>query len=143
MEESVDLKMNISELQIFLDTEFPQMAQEFEIVSISGSGEGALVLFNATEKHLRPGNTVSGPWMFALADLTAYIAVLSVLGPVAQAVTTNCSIDFMRRPDSGLLMCRAKILKLGRRLVIIDGRIFSEGSEELSAARFSMTYARP
>jgi acyl-coenzyme A thioesterase PaaI-like protein len=75
--------------------------------------------------------------------LTAYIAVLSVLGPVAQAVTTNCSIDFMRRPDSGLLMCRAKILKLGRRLVIIDGRIFSEGSEELSAARFSMTYARP
>jgi len=143
LEESVDLKMDIPELQIFLNIEFPQMAQEFKIISISSSGEGTLVSLNAEERHLRPGNTVSGPWMFALADLTAYISVLSVLGPVAQAVTTNCSIDFMRRPNCGLLMCRAKILRLGRRLVIIDGRIFSEGFEELSVARFSMTYARP
>jgi acyl-coenzyme A thioesterase PaaI-like protein len=79
--------------------------------------------------------------MFALCDVTSYIGLLAILGPVAQSVTTSCSIDFMRRPKVGLLVCRANVLKLGKRLAVFDGLIYSGQLEEKPVARFSVTYA--
>jgi uncharacterized protein (TIGR00369 family) len=93
--------------------------------------------------HLRPGGTVSGPSMFALADLAVYCAILSRIGPVGLAVTTNASIDFMRKPVAGVdLVARCRILKLGRVLAVADVLIMSEGRVE-PVARCSMTYSIP
>ena len=81
--------------------------------------------------------------MFALADVALYLAILSRLGPVALAVTTNCAIDFMRKPAAGRdLRADARILKLGRSLVVGDVMIFSEGQAG-AVARASLTYAIP
>ena len=137
----MDLKMTIPELNEFIKAEFPLIVDEFEIREIS---KDSFVLGLVTsQKHLRPGDTVSGPTMFALCDVTSYIGLLAILGPVAQSVTTNCSIDFMRRPEAGLLVCRANVLKLGKRLAVFDGRIYSGVLEEKPVARFSVTYAIP
>jgi len=65
------------------------------------TAEELVVRLRVSERHLRPGGTVSGPSMFALADVGMYLAILARLGPVALAVTTNCSIDFMRKPAAG------------------------------------------
>ena len=131
--------MTIPELNEFIKAEFPLIVDEFEIREIS---KDSFVLGLVTsQKHLRPGDTVSGPTMFALCDVTSYIGLLAILGPVAQSVTTNCSIDFMRRPEAGLLVCRANVLKLGKRLAVFDGRIYSGVLEEKPVARFSVTYA--
>ena len=93
--------------------------------------------------HLRPGGTVSGPAMFALADVAIYLAILSRIGEVALAVTTNASIDFMRKPAAGRdLLAECRILKLGRSLAVGECLIFSEGASE-PAARCSMTYSIP
>jgi len=97
----------------------------------------------AGEEHLRPGGTVSGPSMFGLADVCAYFCILSVLGPVGLAVTTNCSIDFMRKPAPGRLICKMELLKLGRALAVTEGRIFVEGAEDKPVARASLTYSIP
>ena len=133
--------MTIPELNEFIKAEFPLIVDEFEIREIS---KDSFVLGLVTsQKHLRPGDTVSGPTMFALCDVTSYIGLLAILGPVAQSVTTNCSIDFMRRPEAGLLVCRANVLKLGKRLAVFDGRIYSGVLEEKPVARFSVTYAIP
>jgi acyl-coenzyme A thioesterase PaaI-like protein len=90
------LKMDLAELTTFLQRDFMQVAEDFTITEVT---EAMLeVRLNVTAKHLRPGGTVSGPSMFALADVGLYLAILSRLGPVALAVTTNCAIDFMRKP---------------------------------------------
>ena len=97
----------------------------------------------ASDRHLRPGGTVSGPTMFGLADVCAYFCILATIGPVGLAVTTNCSIDFMRKPAPGRLVCRMELLKLGRMLAVCEGRIFSENAPDMPVARASLTYSIP
>ena len=90
------LKMDAVALRAFLDEVFPQVADEFAILVLEE--DYMEVVLKVQDKHLRPGGTVSGPSMFGLADVAAYLNVLSMIGPKALAVTTNCSIDFMRKP---------------------------------------------
>jgi uncharacterized protein (TIGR00369 family) len=137
----MELKMNIADLQEFLQRDFTQVADDFELVSVKPYE--VVMALSASDKHLRPGGTVSGPSMFALADVCAYFAILAMLGPVALAVTTNCSIDFMRKPAPGRILCRMELLKLGRVLAVTEGRLFSEGAEDKPVARASLTYSIP
>jgi uncharacterized protein (TIGR00369 family) len=95
------------------------------------------------ERHLRPGGTVSGPSMFSLADVAVYVMVLGMIGPKELAVTTNCSIDFMRKPVAGVdLVAEGRLIKLGRLLAVGDVHLFSEGSTDM-VARATLTYAIP
>ena len=81
--------------------------------------------------------------MFGLADVAFYLALLQRIGPVALAVTTNCSIDFLRKPAAGRdLIARARMLKLGRVLAVGDVLIWSEGMDQ-PVAHASLTYSIP
>ena len=81
--------------------------------------------------------------MFSLADVGMYLAVLARIGPVPLAVTTQCSIDFMRKPKAGLdLICEIRLLKLGRTLAVGDALITSAG-HDAAVARASLTYSIP
>lgn len=135
------MKMDRAEMTRFLRTEFSEVADDFEVVDVAPPF--LTLALNTKPHHLRPGGTVSGPAMFGLADVAAYLCVLSVLGPVALAVTTNCSIDFMRKPAPGRLLCRMEILKLGRALAICEGRIYGDGQQDRPVARASLTYSIP
>ena len=133
--------MQTGALTAFLAREFAQVAGDFTITRVE---EDLLeVRLNVADRHLRPGGTVSGPSMFALADVAMYLAILSRIGPVALAVTTNCSIDFMRKPEAGrALIAQARLLKLGRVLAVGDVLIRSEGISD-PVARAGLTYAIP
>lgn len=135
------LVMERVELAEFLDQAFPQVKGDFAIDAL---GEDELVVrLCVAERHLRPGGTVSGPNIFALADVGIYMAILARLGPVALAVTTNASIDFMRKPVAGAdLIARVRILKLGRVLAVGEALMFSDGDAR-PVARASMTYSIP
>ena len=134
------LSMSIDQLHEFMRAEFSQMADSVEVLNLSyGSIETRL---KVGPESLRPGGTVSGPAMFALADVTIYLAVLSIIGPRKLAVTTNCSIDFMRKPSPGDLRAEGRILKMGRRLAVGDVLIFSSEFSE-PVARASITYSLP
>lgn len=135
------LAMDKSALSAFLQTEFAQVADDFTIEEVREMG--ILVRLKVDERHLRPGGTVSGPSMFALADVSIYLAVLAMVGPKALAVTTNISMDFMRKPAAATdLLCDCRLLKLGKTLAVGDCLIRSEGMEA-PVARASMTYAIP
>jgi acyl-coenzyme A thioesterase PaaI-like protein len=96
-----------------------------------------------SDKHLRPGGTVSGPTIFGLADFAFYFALLARIGPVALAVTTSAAVDFMRKPQPGRdLLAEVRLLKLGRVLAVGDVMVRSEGSDD-PVARISMTYSIP
>ena len=65
------------------------------------------------------------------------------IGPVALAVTTNASIDYLRKPEAGRdLLARVRILKLGRVLAVGDALLYSEGDDK-PVARAAMTYSIP
>lgn len=134
------LAMDAAALNGFLDRAFPQVAGQIRVESLADTLTARLIVQHG---HLRPGGTVSGPAMFALADVAIYLAILSRIGEVALAVTTNASIDFMRKPAAGRdLLAECRILKLGRSLAVGECLIFSEGGSE-PAARCSMTYSIP
>ncbi len=137
----MSVKMTAEELMEFLNREFPQVSGEFAIEEVGDMRVRTRLLVG--ERHLRPGGTVSGPSIFALADVSVYLAILAMIGPQGLAVTTNCSIDFMRKPASGVdLIAECRLLKLGRVLAVGDVLIYSDG---LSApvARASLTYSIP
>ncbi len=135
------LVMQAAGLTAFLAQQFPQVADDFAIDAVT---EAELVVrLKVAERHLRPGGTVSGPSMFALADVAAYLAILARIGPVALAVTTNCAMDFMRKPEAGRdLLARTRMLKLGRVLAVTDVLIYSDGGDQ-PVARAGLTYSIP
>ncbi|MCT4334134.1 PaaI family thioesterase [Paracoccus sp. YLB-12] len=137
----MDLVMDARALNAFLQREFPQVASEYRVESV-GLDE-LIARMTVGQAHLRPGGTISGPTMFALADLAVYCAILARIGPVALAVTTNASIDFMRKPEAGRdLIATCRLLKLGRVLAVADTLIRSDGQAQ-PVARCSMTYSIP
>jgi len=136
----MELKMTIAEITAFLKKVFPQIGGDFDVLSLTK--EEVIVRMKVQERHLRPGGTVSGPSMFALADVSYYIATLAFIGPEALTVTTNCSIDFMRKPTATDMIAKARVLKLGRTLSVGDVLLFSEG-QEAPVARANLTYAIP
>lgn len=133
--------MDMAELSAFMVREFPQVSDDFAIDGLTG--DGIIMRLKVADRHLRPGGTVSGPNMFALADVAVYLAILARIGPVALAVTTGGSIDFLRKPEAGRdLIGEARLLKLGRVLAVGDVLIRSEGGAE-PVARANMTYSIP
>ncbi|KIC26637.1 MULTISPECIES: PaaI family thioesterase [unclassified Leisingera] len=135
------LAFDFAGLTEYLHEIFPQVRDDFAIDAMEEKHLRMRLL--TAEKHLRPGGTVSGPSMFALADCAVYALILAHLGQEALAVTTNCSLDFMRKPAAGAdLIGEARLLKLGRVLAVADVLIYSEGMAE-PVARASMTYSIP
>lgn len=135
------LEMDKAALAAFLAAEFPQVAGEFAVEAADEKGVALRLIVG--ERHLRPGGTVSGPAIFGLADVAVYLLILSRIGPVALAVTTTCSLDFLRKPAAGVdLICRTRLLKLGRSLAVGDALVYSEGMAE-PVARASLTYSIP
>ena len=133
--------MDCAALNVFLDRVFPQISGQITVESVDA--QTLVARLRVDDRHLRPGGTVSGPSMFALADVAIYLAILARIGEVALAVTTNASIDFMRKPEAGRdLLAECRILKLGRALAVGECLIFSEGGAE-PVARCSMTYSIP
>ena len=132
--------MNIDDLRLFMKREFPQLDDSFEIVSIDDGV--AIMHLHTNDQHLRPGGTVSGPSLFALADVAAYAAILGHIGPVALAVTTNLNINFLRKATPGTVKAVARILKLGKRLAVLEISLTSDETNEL-IAHATATYSIP
>ena len=137
----MELMMDRDALEAFLARDFGQVAADLSVERADAAG--LCLRLRVAERHLRPGGTVSGPAMFGLADVAIYLAILSRIGPVALAVTTNASIDFLRKPAAGRdVLAEARLLKLGRVLAVGDALLYSEGVAE-PVARASMTYSIP
>jgi len=132
-------RLDANELQAILADAFPDV----EVPHVEEvTDESVLVSYAVTESHGRPGGTLSGPVMMSLADTSAWVAIMSQIGPVVLAVTTSLHIDFLRKPQLTDLMARTRMLKLGRRLAVVDVELFSRGETE-PVAKAQVTYSIP
>ncbi|UVE16954.1 PaaI family thioesterase [Pseudomonas sp. LS44] len=123
----------------FIKTEFPHSRIAIEAVG----DKCATVSQEIGESELRPGGTVSGPTLMAVADVALYVAVLGEIGIVPLAVTTNLTINFLRRPEAGKrIIGECRLMKVGKTLAIGEVSLYSEGGEE-PVAHVVGTYAIP
>ena len=129
---------NVEDLKNHFEKVFFQKASRFEFLEIDDGH--SLVKLSPKEDDLRPGNTVSGPVMFEIADCAFYAAVL-FKDSDPMSVTVNCSMNFFKRPGISDLFAKAAILKFGQKLVVGEVTIYS-GSLKNSVAQAMMTYAR-
>jgi uncharacterized protein (TIGR00369 family) len=131
--------LDVEALQKIVDDAFPDWAVP-QVESLNGD---TLVMFQPIEsRNSRPGGTINGPTMMALADNAAWVVILAHIGPVLLAVTTSLHIDFLRLPELSDLIARARLIKLGRRLAVVDVELFSRGSNDL-VAKAQVTYSIP
>lgn len=91
--------------------------------------------------HLRAGGIISGPAMMTLADTVLYGAVLSCVGLVRMAVTTDMSIRFLRPAFPSELVGEGNILRIGKKLAVGEVSIFNADKKLIAHA--TGTYALP
>jgi uncharacterized protein (TIGR00369 family) len=143
MEGRMPTLMTVNDLERFLSAEFPQVFHPASGLSIEAVWEGGGRVRQAySDGSVRPGGTISGPTMMALADFAMYVAVLAAIGPVPLAVTTNLNINFLRKPARCDLVAEARLLKLGQRLAVGEVTIRSDG-EDAPVAHVTSTYSIP
>jgi uncharacterized protein (TIGR00369 family) len=136
-------KMSVAELGKFLHDEFPQVFRSGDISIESADGASCLLRQRYSGKMLRPGGTISGPTLMALADCAMYVVLLSAIGPVGLAVTTNLNINFLRKGAPGQdVLAAAKLLKLGKRLAVGEVNLLSGASPD-PIAHVTATYSIP
>jgi len=136
-------KMTVPELEQFLRKEFPQAFSAGDIAIEAADGTSCQLRQRYGDQMLRPGGTVSGPTLMALADFAMYVVLLSAIGPVGLAVTTNLNINFLRKGAPGHdLLAQGRLLKLGKRLAVGEVNLMSAGSAD-PIAHVTATYSIP
>ena len=136
-------KMSVPELRKFLLDQFPQAFADGEISIESADGASCVLRQRYSDRMLRPGRTVSGPTLMALADFAMYVVLLSAIGPVGLAVTTSLTINFLRKGTPGQdVLATARLLKLGRRLAVGEVYLLS-GTAADPIAHATLTYSIP
>jgi uncharacterized protein (TIGR00369 family) len=136
-------KLTRKELIELLRAEFPEASHalgNYDIEEVWHGGCRVRRPFH--DRSLRPGGTISGPVMMALADFTMYVAVLSAIGWVPLAVTTNLNINFLKKPGPRDLLAEARLIKLGKRLVVGEVTLRCDGEDDL-VAHVTATYSIP
>lgn len=127
------------EITAFLKTDFPQATCTIDAVGDKSATVRQTIGFN----ELRPGGTVSGPVLMTVADCALYVAILGEIGIIPLAVTTNLSINFMRKPASDKdIIGECTLLKVGKSLIVGEVSLFSEGDSN-AVAHVVGTYAIP
>lgn len=135
--------MTKAALEAFLAAEFPQAFNPQSGLGIEEVWHGGGRVRQAyLPQFIRPGGTISGPTMMALADVAMYVGLLASIGPVPLAVTTNLNINFLRKPEQRDLIAECRLLKLGKRLAVGDVLIRSDGAED-PVAHATSTYSIP
>jgi uncharacterized protein (TIGR00369 family) len=136
-------KLDVTALDRFLAVEFPQgYHPDSGLVIEEVWHGGAKVRQRFRDNMVRPGGTISGPTMMALADFAMYCAVLASIGPIPLAVTINLNINFLRLPAKRDLVADARLMKVGKRFAVGEVTICSEGDQE-PVAHATSTYSIP
>jgi uncharacterized protein (TIGR00369 family) len=139
-----ETRLSLDQVTALVEEHFPQVQQGTGRLNIECLGPLTAVVRMAQDpRTMRPGGTIMGPAMFKLADFAVYAAILAELGAGAvPAVTTSMTINFLSRPQPADLLAHVRLIKLGRRLVVAEVEIYSEGMPSM-VAQATSTYALP
>jgi uncharacterized protein (TIGR00369 family) len=128
-----------AEIVEFLAREFPQNKCVVQEVGTNS----ATVTHRIGVDELRPGGTVAGPVLMAVADVAIYVAVLGTIGIVPLTVTTSINVNFLRKPSPDKsIVAVCKLIKVGRTLAVGEVSLYSQGDTAMVAHAVG-TYSIP
>jgi uncharacterized protein (TIGR00369 family) len=133
-------RLTAQDVTSFLQEVFPGAMERFAIEELRPMSARVRMIYN--DFQLRPGGTISGPSLMALADTAIWVAVLGMIGREPLSVTSHLDIDFLRKPAPADVVGQARLHKIGKRLAVGDVLMYSDG-ETQPCARSSVTYAIP
>ena len=135
-------KLDADGVNALLRRAFPgaNLAQTTQVTAVSPGRLHMVAPYR--EGLLRPGGVISGPTLMSLADSAAYALVLAHIGDQLMAVTSQLNMSFLRGCQPGDIHAEAQMLRLGRRLAVMDVRLWTEAPDRL-AAQANVTYAIP
>ncbi len=134
--------LTAEQVQHLIRTGVP-MAEDIDLRIERLTVDRALARVPFQPRLVRPGGTLSGPTLMALADAAMYAVVLGALGRVEMAVTSNLNINFLARPAPVDLLAEARILRLSKRQAVCEVALHSAGNEDVLVAHVTGTYALP
>jgi uncharacterized protein (TIGR00369 family) len=136
--------LDAKRIEELIDERFPQIhsgGRKFLVEEVAS--RGARVRMTADPRNIRPGGTISGPAMFALADFSVYVAIIATLGePGFAAVTSNLNINFLAKPEPSDMTAAVNLIRVGRRLAVGEVELYSQGAPDMVAHAIA-TYALP
>lgn len=131
--------MNAEDIQKIINLEFPN----HHLIIEKCDYRSARLRLEFNHTHLRPGGTVSGAAIMLLAYMAMFTAILTTIGEVFLAVTTNLNTNFLRKPKPDKnLVGESTLMKLGKRLIVGEVKIHSQGNSE-PEAHATCTYSNP
>ena len=136
------IRMDADALNDFMEQAFPHAEPGSRSYVVSATPGRVQARMDPGEKALRPGGLISGPTQMGFADMAAYALVLAHIGPVAMAVTSALNYQFLRPCRPGPLTADAQMLRLGKRLAVMDIRIWTDDPDK-PVGQANVTYAIP
>ncbi|MFQ3623234.1 MAG: PaaI family thioesterase [Acetobacteraceae bacterium] len=138
-----DPALDRAAMESFLAREFPGIGFADGRLRLADYARGRCrVVLPLDARDIRPGPSVSGPAIMALGDVSAWIALLSVIGPVPLAVTATLNVSFLRPAGLADLACDCAALRVGRRLATLLADVSRVG-DGVQVAHLTITYAIP
>jgi uncharacterized protein (TIGR00369 family) len=135
-------KISLERMNQILHEGLPAAAESGVFIEAVGDGTATLRL-PVDPKMVRPGGTLSGPSMMSLADAAMWVCVMSQIGEVQLAVTTNFNINFLRRPAMQDVVAEGRTIKLGKRLAVIEVTLYTADRRDEPIAHATGTYSIP
>lgn len=133
-------KLTVEEANAFLETAFSSRGDRAQVVEMDKGRTVARL--SVDESHLRPGGYVSGPTQMAMADMVAYMVIMTRLGVQPMAVTSNLNINFLRPCVGETVIAEGQLMKLGRSIAIVEVDIRIQ-ENAAAASHAIVTYAIP
>lgn len=130
------------EVNAFIAEAFPSAARGGLRCEALGEGT-ATARWSFDERELRPGDYISGPRIFGLADSALWFATFTVIGIEAMAVTSEMSVRFLRPAQNGDLLARAVINSASARRLVGTIELWVDGAPDRLVAVAQGAYARP
>ncbi|MBW8296955.1 PaaI family thioesterase [Sphingopyxis sp.] len=136
------IRLDADALNAFMAEAFPHSVLGSSGTVVSAVPGHIQARMDPKENALRPGGLISGPTQMGFADMAAYALVLAHIGPVAMAVTSALNYQFLRPCRPGPLFADAHMLRLGKRLAVMDVRIWTDDPDK-PVGQANVTYAIP
>ena len=137
----LNLKMTAQEVEDLIHRGFASKTPFLKVEELQPGRVRARIPYR--DSMLRPGNVLSGPALFTAADIAMYALVLSHVGPQLMAVTSNINMNFVSKAKPGDILADARLLKLGRRNVVMEVSLYSSAAPDTLVTHVTGSYALP
>lgn len=137
----MEVKFSGEQIEKLIQLGFGAKEKMFTIEKLVPGSVRIVIPYQA--RMLRPGNVLSGPSLFTAADLAMYALVIGHIGPELMAVTSNLNLNFLNKATPGNIIADGRLLKLGRKLAVMEVSLYSSADPETMVAHATGSYSLP